>query len=181
MGKTFSREIFNEYHQESSLILTDNQYGETYRHNTKPHKFLIRKNISSSSLNCSIQDINNIASRSLKLPIQVYKGEIIRLDESEPGFCTPVLATGEVAFRYCSTKLSKNSTIAGLNLKDSDAAFYFIKKVAELGSRLEDLLEFFPRVTLDEIFVDDEGIMFANPYQKDYYVQMVLNVKYTLY
>ena len=79
-----------------------------------------------------------------------------------------------MVFRYCSTRLSKNSTLAGLDIKDSDAAFYFIKKVAQLGERLEDLLEYFPRVTLDEIFVDDEGIMFSNPYMKDYYVQRVL-------
>jgi len=175
MGITESKEFLSKYSIETKLKLAGNEHCPVFREEKLKYRLLAEKTFNTVEMACSNEEFGFMCSRCERLPFQFYKARITGFNEAKKGFCNPEMAFGTAYFESCSTSLHKIVTKEGSVFTNIEI-LHLIKEIARSGSHLQDNLEFFPRVSLKEIFCDSEGIRYSNPYIFDQYVAFSLKV-----
>ena len=85
------------------------------------------------------------------------------------------MVKADATFTASSQTLERLITREG-NFGSEESAFALLYFIAKQGSKLQDLLEFFPKVHLQDIFVDDDGLRLMNPYVYDAYIECSFRV-----
>lgn len=176
MGQTESKLLFEDYHHKDIPYVAKETGLKTFRNNNNRHKFLIEKPIYSVQFPCSKMEAQSLINKAIKLPKEIFKARFTHYEDIDGGFCSSSMLKTIITFDYCSKNLAKKSTQLAIDLPELEA-FQLMDQICNLGIKLQNHLEFFPKVQLKDIIVDDDGgLKFVNPYMYNKYIQNSLIV-----
>ena len=175
MGKTNSTLVVGEF--ELYAELEDPRYGEMqiYKHKDNHNMLKLKKSYNSNFFGISIPEITYLAKRVQSLPEGVLQCEVQSHFALNPTIYSQKDSVMEVLYDSRTLSLRSIVSIYGKSYPET-AGINLLYFIGVNGAKLEERLDYFPKLDLDCIFIDEEGLKLENPYLHEHYIKEIVDV-----